>query len=206
LDCISSVRPSPDRYVIAVHGSPQHVGIFHASGGSTSFTPDQLKAIVTSAGNYKNGTGIALNSCNTGRYENGFAQQLSRAYGTPVAAPNDFVWGYNRNVGPPVGVANSTAYVDRPGAPPPVYDHNRPGQWNVWNSGTLPTPPMGTAATNTQPLPPRPPSTTQPPTAQPSNNPLPFQQPPANPPQPPSANTTQPLPQAPSSSGQSNGE
>ncbi|WP_437598300.1 DUF6531 domain-containing protein [Sorangium sp. So ce590] len=134
---ILHMEPNPQNYRVMIHGEPGHVGSSDVNGMDTRHTPAQLVQMIHAAGNYNGAQLITLNSCNTGRMENGVVQQVSAAFpNRDVRGPNDLVWGVGQYIAPPVGVANSVTWAPTPdelsNSKP---DQTRLGQWNYFRDG-----------------------------------------------------------------------
>ncbi|WP_446224377.1 hypothetical protein ACTWPB_04050 [Nocardia sp. IBHARD005] len=115
-----SLSPTPGRYTLDLHGSPQS-----ASVDGTSLSAADLAALVRADPNW-NGEPIHLFSCNTGQESDGFAQQLATELGVDVYAPTELAWGY-----PDGSSVVSSGYTDSnnqtwPRIPPD-------GTWQLFN-------------------------------------------------------------------------
>lgn len=132
---IAAIKPNPNALTVVVHGTPNTIDTMDGAGNWTSHTGNHLTAAIARSGAYNGESAIVLNSCNTGRYDGGIAQQVSAAYpGARVWAPNDTVWGLGLHVGPAKGVSDSTIHAPPPGEVA-VPDPARPGAWNAWSGG-----------------------------------------------------------------------
>lgn len=77
-------------YDIIAHGSPVSIKVQH--NGNTIEIDHRIAAkLFKSDKNYKR-QGIRLLSCNTGKLDNGFAQNLANKLNVPVKAPTDLLW------------------------------------------------------------------------------------------------------------------
>lgn len=77
-------------YDIIAHGNPTSIQIQHH--GNTIMIDHRIATrLFKSDKNYK-GQGIRLLSCNTGKLDTGFAQNLANKLGVPVKAPTEMLW------------------------------------------------------------------------------------------------------------------
>lgn len=84
-----SIEPEPGYEDVMLHGSPSSVQII--KNGKPQNLSAQEFAIVLKQNGYKGGN-IRLASCETGKGNNSFAQQLSETLGVRVKAPDDDVY------------------------------------------------------------------------------------------------------------------
>lgn len=77
-------------YDIVAHGTATSIQIQH--GEDSIMINHRIAArLFASDKNYK-GQGIRLLSCNTGKLDTGFAQNLANKLGVPVKAPTEMLW------------------------------------------------------------------------------------------------------------------
>lgn len=91
----------PGTYTVGAHGSP--TSLLDAAG--KLITPRQLANLLKKT-KAAQGKTVKLESCNTGKGPNSYAQQLANLLGKPVIAPNNFVWYYPDGtlvIAPPIG-------------------------------------------------------------------------------------------------------
>jgi hypothetical protein len=89
----AEIVPRPgDTFVVGAHGSS---GMIYGKSGE-EINPSELAEMIKTHSEYKEGMSITLYSCNTGKSENPYAQQLADVMGpgTVVNAPNDYIWLY----------------------------------------------------------------------------------------------------------------
>lgn len=110
-----SIEPLPGYEDICIHGSPSSVQK-KINGKKEDMSASEFAKYLKST-NYKGGN-IRLASCETGKGDNSFAQQLSKELGVKVVAPDDDVYYL-----PDEGVV----FVGSP--------HSNTGKWRVFNSG-----------------------------------------------------------------------
>lgn len=60
----------------------------------TRMTPESLAKVIQNHPKYTEGMPVYLLSCNTGKGENSFAEQLSNVMKTEVIAPDELLWYY----------------------------------------------------------------------------------------------------------------
>jgi RHS repeat-associated protein len=135
---ISQFAPRPDTYTILVHGFPTTVEAPDVNGVWHAHSPDALLSGLEQASNYNGERNVMMNSCHTGAYQHGVAQQVSRSPpfdGTIVHGPDDFVWGQGVHVGGAIDVPNAPPHFPATGQHQ-EYDPAHPGRWNQWQAGT----------------------------------------------------------------------
>lgn len=76
-----------DIYDVYAHGNENAI-----MNDKSFMSPDDLANLIKADGNYHSGMTIKLWACNTGRLDNGFAQQLANSLKTTVIAPDTFVY------------------------------------------------------------------------------------------------------------------
>lgn len=109
LEDADKVRPEPGWYTVDMHGTPYSVVI-----GADTLTAEDLAALMVADPNW-HGEPIRLLACETGRYADGFADQLSDVLGVKVKAPPEYA-----GVGPGGTVIVTEFEVDASGIKRPV--------------------------------------------------------------------------------------
>jgi hypothetical protein len=84
-----SIEPEPGYEDVMLHGSPSSVQIIK-NGKPQNLSANEFAVLLKQNG-YKGGN-IRLASCETGKGDNSFAQQLSETLGVKVKAPDDDVY------------------------------------------------------------------------------------------------------------------
>lgn len=110
-----SIEELPDYEDVCIHGSPSSVQK-KINGKKTDMNASEFAKYLKTT-NYKGGN-IRLASCETGKGDNSFAQQLSKELGVKVIAPDDDVYYL-----PDEGIV----FVGSP--------HSNTGKWRVFNNG-----------------------------------------------------------------------
>ncbi|WP_084787197.1 glycohydrolase toxin TNT-related protein [Nocardia sp. Root136] len=87
---VQSVRPLAGHYDVVAHGRPDSVNMDSTGGGAMSAR--ELANVIRHRPDYVPGTPIRLLSCNTGRLDGNFARSLAQALGTPVVAPDGYLY------------------------------------------------------------------------------------------------------------------
>lgn len=77
-------------YDIVAHGSPTSITI--QRNGKELEINHRIAARLFKTNKSYNGQGIRLLSCNTGKLDSGFAQNLANKLNVPVKAPTDILW------------------------------------------------------------------------------------------------------------------
>ncbi|MFD4460610.1 glycohydrolase toxin TNT-related protein [Nocardia sp. NPDC058480] len=87
---VQSVSPLAGHYDVVAHGQPNSVNMDSTGGGAMSAR--ELANLIRHRPDYVPGTPIRLLSCNTGRLDGNFARSLAQALGTPVVAPDGYLY------------------------------------------------------------------------------------------------------------------
>ncbi|MGW0328352.1 glycohydrolase toxin TNT-related protein [Nocardia sp. NPDC003183] len=87
---VQSVPPLAGHYDVVAHGRPDSVNMDSTGGGTMSAR--ELANLIRHRSDYVPGTPIRLLSCNTGRLDGNFARSLAQALGTPVVAPDGYLY------------------------------------------------------------------------------------------------------------------
>jgi hypothetical protein len=94
-DGASKVAPTPGEYTVTLHGNEYTTAAPTVDGDRVSLSADELAREIESDPNW-HGENIRLMSCNTGRApadgSDAYGQQLADRLGTPVEAPDQYVW------------------------------------------------------------------------------------------------------------------
>lgn len=84
---ISRIAPKNGFYDVAIHGATKFVSFY-----GERINADTLADIINSRHDYDGKSSIRLLSCNTGKGEKCFAQNLANKLGVAVEAPSDIIW------------------------------------------------------------------------------------------------------------------
>ncbi|MEU4319009.1 glycohydrolase toxin TNT-related protein [Nocardia fluminea] len=87
---VQRVPPLAGHYDVVAHGRPDSVNMDSTGGGAMSAR--ELANLIRHRSDYVPGTPIRLLSCNTGRLDGNFARSLAQALGTPVVAPDGYLY------------------------------------------------------------------------------------------------------------------
>jgi RHS repeat-associated protein len=90
----AEIVPRPqDTFVVGAHGTSSSL----ADENRRQIKPDDLAEMIKNHPGYEEGMSVTLYSCNTGKGENPYAQQLADAMGPGITvnAPNDYLWMYS---------------------------------------------------------------------------------------------------------------
>lgn len=88
----------PDGYLdIIAHGNEYMIFIYH-NGRKYPFKAKKAAKLIKKLQQHNN-LPVRLLSCNTGKMQNGFAQNLANKLGVPVMAPNNILWNYSNKKG-----------------------------------------------------------------------------------------------------------
>lgn len=112
------VKNNENIFVVGGHGSPQGMSNDNIPGAPKRLTPEALATVIKNHPKYKQGMPVYLLSCNTGKGDNSFAEQLSAQMKTDVVAPDEILWYY-----PDGNVRPYARGADNPDLP----DTSRPG-------------------------------------------------------------------------------
>jgi uncharacterized protein RhaS with RHS repeats len=87
------VPRSKNTFVVGAHGTPSSL----ENENGRRIEPDNLAEMIKNHSAYREGMSVTLYSCNTGKGDNPYAQQLADAMGPGaiVNAPNDYLWMYS---------------------------------------------------------------------------------------------------------------
>ena len=78
-----------DTYTILCHGNK----FFITGADGSQIGPSKLAQMISNDPSFIRSKDVALLSCNTGGYNNGFAQKLAQIINKPVKAPNAYLYG-----------------------------------------------------------------------------------------------------------------
>lgn len=124
LDWARNTPPEPGKYALHIHGNAAIVAV-----GTERFSADDFATMVRHDPNH-DGSPLKLYSCETGRDDDGFAQQLADRLGVDVEAPDKlaFTWADGRTV------VASLAGTDINGMPIPTQPAD--GLWRLFHPRT----------------------------------------------------------------------
>lgn len=109
-------KPNPGFYTLDMHGEPKAV-----SFGDYSLSPAEAAKLIRADPNWKNQP-VWLNSCETGKGKNSFAQQLANELGVRVVGPTELVWAQ----GDGTSVVSSETFT---GSGKPMWKFPPDGKW-----------------------------------------------------------------------------
>ena len=82
------------KYDVVAHGSKKSILVQH-NNKNVEINSREAAKLIKNRDDYKKGKPIRLLSCNTGKLNNGFAQNLANKLGVTVYAPTDVIWAKN---------------------------------------------------------------------------------------------------------------
>lgn len=86
-----NIKEFPNGFTVGGHGTPTSMDDDRIKKGSL-LTIKQLSSDIRTNPKYHKGMAVVLFSCETGKGENSFAQQLANELNTPVIAPDKLIW------------------------------------------------------------------------------------------------------------------
>ncbi|NRQ42473.1 RHS repeat protein [Rheinheimera sp. YQF-2] len=88
---------------VGAHGDPTQI----VDSIGLTVSAKKLASMIKAHPKYQDGMMVDLLSCNTGKGENSYAQQLAEELGSPVRAPDEFLWYYSDGKLAPMGMTDA---------------------------------------------------------------------------------------------------
>lgn len=79
------------KYDVVAHGNKKSIQVEH-NNKNIEINSREAAKLIKNRKDYKKGKPIRLLSCNTGKLDDGFAQNLANKLGVTVYAPTDVIW------------------------------------------------------------------------------------------------------------------